>query len=172
MKVINFFGAPGAGKSTEAARTYVALKDKGANVELVREVAKDLAWSGGLEVANRVPFYLASQQMRLQEALRGKVDVVVSDSPIFMPALYATGANSITDLERIVLDMFHSFHNINYFVPRSKPYNSAGRTQTSQESLQLQVRLLEMLERNAVGYKRIESAGKDLTWLRDLLNHF
>lgn len=47
MKVINFFGAPGAGKSTEAARTYVALKDRGVNVELVREVAKDLAWCGG-----------------------------------------------------------------------------------------------------------------------------
>lgn len=171
MKVINFFGAPGAGKSTEAARTYVALKDKGVNVELVREVAKDLAWSGGLDVANKVPFYLAAQQMRLQEALRGKVDVVVSDSPIFMSALYADGT-LVPDYERICLEMFDQFQNINYFVPRSKPYNRDGRAQTSQESLQIQARVLEMLERNAVRCRQIESAGKDLNWLRDLLKHF
>ena len=171
MKVINFFGAPGAGKSTEAARAYVALKDRGVNVELVREHAKDLAWHGGLEVANKVPFYLAGQQMRLQEAFRGKVAVVVSDSPVFMSALYADGP-LIPEYERICLEMFSCFHNLNYFVPLRKTYNPAGRTQTRQESLYLQGRLIEMLDRNLVNYREIESGGKNLTWLTELLRDF
>ena len=171
MKVINFFGAPGAGKSTEAARAYVALKDRGVNVELVREHAKYLAWHGGLEVVNKVPFYLAGQQMRLQEAFRGKVSVVVSDSPVFMSALYADGP-LIPEYERICLEMFSCFHNINYFVPRAKPYNPKGRTQTDQESLQLEVKLLVMLLRNGVRCKKIDSGGVELTWLSELLSDF
>ena len=44
MKVINFYGGPGTGKSVQAAATYCALKKQGLNCELVTEYAKDKLW--------------------------------------------------------------------------------------------------------------------------------
>ncbi len=46
MKVINFFGGPAARKSTLAAATYVALKERGIPADLVREYATYLILSG------------------------------------------------------------------------------------------------------------------------------
>lgn len=43
--VINFWGAPGSGKSTAAAELFVQMKKDGANIELTTEYAKDLVYS-------------------------------------------------------------------------------------------------------------------------------
>ena len=40
MKVINFFGGPGVGKSTAACDLFVAMKKAGYKVEYVDEYAK------------------------------------------------------------------------------------------------------------------------------------
>ena len=41
MKVINFFGGPGVGKSTAACDLFVAMKKAGYKVEYVDEYAKE-----------------------------------------------------------------------------------------------------------------------------------
>ena len=171
-KVINFFGAPGAGKSTEAARLYVALKDRGVNVELVREVAKDYAWGTGFEIPNRVPYYLFSQQAKLQEVLRHKVDVIVTDSPLLLAPLYYDGVVvPIDEYEFTCKYVFESFDNINFFIPRGKPYNPAGRTQTSEESFDVEKKLLDLLERWNIKFHNISSTNTPTgTQIAQILN--
>lgn len=44
MLLINFFGAPGAGKSTASAYIFSKLKMAGVNAEYVPEFAKDKVW--------------------------------------------------------------------------------------------------------------------------------
>lgn len=41
MIIINFFGAPGAGKSTGAAYVFARLKMAGVNCEFITESVKD-----------------------------------------------------------------------------------------------------------------------------------
>lgn len=52
MIVVNLFGAPGAGKSTGAARIFSNLKMAGINAELVTEFAKDKVWEENKAVFN------------------------------------------------------------------------------------------------------------------------
>ena len=44
MICINFYGGPGIGKSTMAAKMFAALKTAGVKTELVGEFAKDLVY--------------------------------------------------------------------------------------------------------------------------------
>lgn len=125
----------------------------------------------GLAIANRVPviWLRGIRTYKNLCALRSMWWCLIS--PIFMAALYANGP-LIADYERICLAMLNQFQNINYFVLRDKPYNPAGRAQTDQESLQIQVEMLEMLHRNNVSYREIVGGGEDINWLRDLLKNF
>ena len=44
MKIINFYGAPGTGKSTLACELFVYMKKHGYNVELASEYAKECVY--------------------------------------------------------------------------------------------------------------------------------
>lgn len=50
MLIVNFFGAPGAGKSTGAAYVFSRLKMAGVKCELATEFAKDAVWENNQEV--------------------------------------------------------------------------------------------------------------------------
>lgn len=140
MRVVNFIGAPGAGKSTEAARLFAWFKDQGSNCEMVREYAKELCWEGKLTTTPQLEIYM--EQRRRLEILRGKVDVVFTDSPLPLMFVYAADLiDSDALLERQVIQDFLSFDNITFFVPRKKPYNPAGRLETSIESFARQAQI-------------------------------
>ena len=85
--VINIYGAPGAGKSTLAAEIYAELNKRGESVELVREVAKEYAWTGRLPNTFE-QIYITTEQMLKETALYGKVKYVVTDSPIELGDFY------------------------------------------------------------------------------------
>ena len=86
--IINIYGGPGAGKSTLAEGVSHQLKMNGMGCELVREVVKEACWRG--EKVNRPwdEFYLFGAQIRLEGALYGKVDYIVTDRPIGMSLAY------------------------------------------------------------------------------------
>lgn len=44
MLIVNLFGQPSCGKSTNSARLFAMLKDLNINCELVTEYAKELTW--------------------------------------------------------------------------------------------------------------------------------
>ena len=172
MLVINLFGAPGAGKSTEAARWYVALKDEGYNAELVRETAKTACWEGTLAAGNKTPFYYVAQQAHAQEILRGKVDVIVTDAPLLQHAVYAD--YTISGQDQVFVDIFNGFININFFIPRGKPYNPKGRTQSSEQSMRLQDQILDLLNNYGVSFYTHKSGGIDpshIDFVKKFLEH-
>ena len=81
--IINLYGGPGTGKSTSAAYFYYLLKAQGKNVELVREYVKDWAWEGR-KISTYDQIYFLGKQVRRESMLYGKVDWIVTDSPIMM----------------------------------------------------------------------------------------
>lgn len=131
MIVVNLFGSPGAGKSTGAAYVFSKLKMEGVNVELVTEFAKDVVWDeAGCPLQNQA-YVFGNQSYRINR-LKGKVDVVVTDSPVLLSCLY--GQNESEAFKQAVFEKFNEHTNINFLIKRAKAFNPIGRVHTEAES--------------------------------------
>jgi adenylate kinase family enzyme len=152
MIVVNLFGAPGAGKSTGAAYIYAMLKLKNLNVELITEFAKDKVYEETKEVWNNQQYLFGKQSFRLSR-LNEKVDVVVTDAPLFLSAFYNQSEILGEMFNQTVKNVFNSYQNMNYFLRRFKPYNPKGRFQTEEESDKLALNLEEFLTKYQIPCK-------------------
>ena len=133
QKVLNFFAGPGVGKSTMAAGTFCLLKMLGMNVELVQEYAKELAWAGVEDIQERELELLMEQHKRMQR-LVGKVDLIITDSPLLLPLAYAK-TDMLPHLHPLCMQLYSGeFDNYDYVLFRDKPYNPKGRYQTEEEA--------------------------------------
>lgn len=151
MKVINFFGGPGAGKSTLAAKVFVRMKCERIRVELVPEFVKGLVYSGAtFDIENQL--YIFTQQERQLRRLIGKVDYAIVDSPLPLSIIYAQGKYAESWFERAVLDIFGTYTNINFFVRRQWEYEPYGRYQTEDEAMLIDDRVLSFLETRTIPF--------------------
>jgi hypothetical protein len=140
-KVINLYGGPGVGKSTTAAGIFYHAKMKGQNAELVHEYVKSWAWQG----IQFTPFdeaYLFGKQSRCESQLYGKVDLIVTDSPILLAAIYEEHRKLPPIIKDAAIRFIayaeeHGVQYYNYLLKRHKPYNPAGRYQTEEEAKRL-----------------------------------
>lgn len=135
MLVINFAAQPAAGKSTSAAFLFSYLKNRGCNVELITEYAKQLVYSRRLpEMSNQI-YMLAKQYKRMKDIEEyGHVPMVVTDSPILLGMLYSQGLQYFPELFALAKKLHGEFENVNVLVRRVKPYNPSGRNQTAEQS--------------------------------------
>lgn len=139
--VVNLFAGPGAGKSTGAAFLFAFLKLFKVNVELVTEFAKELAWEGDKEFMSRNQLYITGQQVRRMNRLVGKVDVIITDSPIEMAAFYTEEPT----LKQLCKEEGAKFSNrLDFFIERTKEYNPSGRNQTFEEAMEIDRRIREL----------------------------
>lgn len=159
MKVINLFGAPGAGKSTTAAGLFFLMKinhDLINSVEIVTEFAKDLVYSGRTkELAGDNQIYISSKQYGRLHRLRGQVDYAVTDSPILLSSVYAAD-NYFPSFKPLIKEMFDSFENINFYINRSKPYAPYGRTQCEEEADIINNKVLNILAEYNIDYVDVD----------------
>ena len=168
--VVNFYAAPGSGKSTMSAHLFAKLKWNDVNCELVSEYAKDLVWESRHETF-KDQLYLFGQQHHRLFRLNGKVDVIITDSPILLSVYY----NSIADPESKLPDSFndfardihHKFDNFNVFITRKKKYNPKGRNQTEAESDTISNEIKEMLIKNKITFTLIEGNHENVYPLLD-----
>lgn len=129
--VVNLFGGPGIGKSTNAARLFSMLKDEGIETELVVEYAKELVWSDNLKALSNQLHVFSAQNDRIAR-LQGKVQVVVTDSPLHLSLYY--GKDQTETFKALVREVSSSYQNVNVLLTRVKPYSENGRLQTLEES--------------------------------------
>lgn len=134
--VVNLLGSPGAGKSTGAAYIFAALKMAGINAELVTEFAKDKAWEHNLKAVNNQAYVFGKQCYRMSRCA-DEVDVIITDSPLFLSIIYNNDPRLTENFNKSVMDTFNSYNNINFLLKRVKGYNPKGRFQTEEESNQI-----------------------------------
>lgn len=134
MLVVNLFGAPGAGKSTGAAYIFSVLKMRGINCELVTEFAKDKVWEEATEAFNNQAYIFGNQAYRLSRC-EGKVDVIITDSPLPLSIMYNADKSVYTEnFDKAVMDVFNHYNNLNFFIKRTKDYQQVGRIHSESQS--------------------------------------
>ena len=86
---------------------------------------------------------------------KDKVDVIITDSPLPLSILYNTDVSLTENFNKCVMDVFHSYNNMNYLLRRTKPYNPVGRCHTEEESDALQEPMQKLLEDRDISYIEI-----------------
>lgn len=147
MKVINLFGGPGIGKSTIAADLFALMKREGYNVELVNEYAKEVTWEGHFSYLED-EFYILAHQNRRLVRLKGKVDYVITDSPILLGLAYTPADYYPNYFSKFIHEVWNSYNNINIVLFRNTVYNPQGRNQQLEEAMEKDKIMVELLEGN------------------------
>ena len=138
--VVNLFGGPGSGKSTQALGVAYKLKLNGVNCEYASEIAKDLMWRedyGSLKDQIKI---FGKQNGKVFD-LKNKVDVVITDSPAVMGLLYCNNEDvSVKELKALAKAEFNrdDIINMNVMLKRdpNRAYDPNGRQQTEDEAKQ------------------------------------
>lgn len=151
--IINLFGGPGSGKSTICADLFAKLKWSGIDCEMSLEYAKEKVWEKSLDVLEN-QIYIFGKQYHNLFRLNGKVDIVITDSPILLSLIY--DKNNCQNLNNLVMQEFNKFNNINFFVNRSKNYNPNGRMQTEEQAKEIDNKVKNFLNKQSINYEIIE----------------
>jgi hypothetical protein len=159
--IINFFGGPGIGKSTQAASLFGIMKRENFEVELTYEYPKIVAWEENLS-AIKDQFFITANQHRNITRLYGKVKYIVVDSPIILGIIYKNmylkseeypGAFYDENFDLFLLNLFKKYQNLNIFLRRNdNTYDNNGRFQTLQESKKIDEFLKQKLLDNNISF--------------------
>lgn len=133
MIVINLFGAPGSGKSTTAAGLFFLMKINKMSVELVTEFAKELVLERRENVFGDQNYIFAEQARRTRRCRDSGYQFVVTDSPLLLPAYYSQDSMPAS-FEPMVMDEFHGYSNLNYFLHRRHSFEAIGRRHTEAQA--------------------------------------
>ena len=152
--VVNLFAGPGAGKSTTMAGLFARLKTQGVDCEMAPEFAKDLTWERRYETLGNQIYVFGKQHHRINRLI-GKVDVVITDSPILLSYYYSSLSGKNECFNKLVLEEFNKLNSLNIFVNRVKGYNPNGRNQTAEQAEEISVALKDILDDLNIPYETI-----------------
>lgn len=149
--VINAFAGPGAGKTTSCLEITERLKKQGFVAEYVQEYAKELVWNNNLDKLDgsiQHQFEILKEQVSRMDRLQGKVDFIVTDSPVLLNAVYLKNPNS--EYMQSIRNLYGHFNNYNYFIERNPNiFEQEGRIHNLSESLKIDKQLKDTL--NSLG---------------------
>lgn len=167
LKVINLLGSPGAGKSTTASGLFFEMKLAGHRVELITEYAKDLVYEQRMgTLQNQV--YVFGHQLQRLERLRGKVDWVITDSPIILSSIYAP-ADYPESFHNLVKDLWHRFENHVIMLKRVVPYQEFGRYHSEEDSHKIDSQLRKYLQDSNIMYTNVDGTPEAPRIIREVL---
>lgn len=148
--VINLVSGPGSGKSTLAAMIFAELKALGTpySIELAVEFAKELVWEGRHD-ALRNQLYVMGEQFQRVERVAGKCDLVVTDSPVVLSAIYAPEKFPAA-LTELALWCTRQYPSLNVFVDRPVEYESIGRIETRAQAEEIDRKVLTFMHDNGL----------------------
>ena len=166
MIVVNLFAGPGSGKSTTCAGVFSKLKLAGVNCEMALEYAKDKVWENSLDVLDD-QIYVFGKQLHRIKCLNDKVDVIITDSPILLSSIYNKEDSKYFD--DLIIEQFHKFNNLNYYVVRDESFDMTGRIHNYEESLEKDNQIKALLNKYDILYKMVYKHNSVDTIVNDVM---
>jgi len=158
--IINFFGGPGIGKSTQAAGLFTNMKKNHMDVELTYEFPKEVTWEGNFS-AIKDQFYITANQHRNISRLYGKVEYIIVDSPIVLGSIYRSKYSPDEypscfydkSFDDFIWVLFKKYKSLNILLIRDETnYDENGRFQSLQESKKIDTEIKQVLLDNDVPF--------------------
>lgn len=157
--VINAFAGPGAGKTTSCLEVAEKLKKQGFVTEYVQEYAKELVYDNNfimLDGHYEHQFAILNEQVKRINRLYGKVDFIVTDSPILLNNTYLNEDKN-TEVYSAYSDsvnkLYGLYNNFNYFVERdTSVFEKEGRIHNLEQSIAIDNELKNMLHNNQIDF--------------------
>lgn len=174
-KVINFVAAPSIGKTLISSLVFAELKTEHKSCELVQEFAKQLIWQEKFEELNNQR-YVNSEQYKKLKCLKGKVEYIITDSPLLLGIIYnKEKENSHKEqIRKMILDNIDEFNNIYIFLERNEdfPFEQNGRIHNEEQSKYIQQELKKLLDELNIKYLSVKSSKNNLKKIIDYISSF
>ena len=162
IRRINFYGAPCAGKTLTALTQTSHLKAKHLHVEYVSEWVKTWAYLKYVPQGFDQILVTAKQLHSEERLLRAGVDVIVTDSPLFLGAFYSLHTSPFPPTTLMdILDSFEFIYpSLNIFLDRPShvPYQASGRFQTEEQAADVSDELWDFVRDNCKNVHRVTSS--------------
>lgn len=156
---LSTFGGPGLGKSTTALNVTAALKMKSVDADYIPEVAKDIVYSGNLDILKDQAKIMGLQIDKLKNQINSTdVSVTVQDSPFILGIAYQSKDDPYVEEEDFVeyyVKQYLNYTNLNILLKREEEgiFQDSGRIQNLEESKQLDKVIQEdILNHNGLSY--------------------
>ena len=153
-KVINLFGGPGAGKSTCASGLFYLMKKDGICCEIANEWIKEKVYEENRYVFSDQMYVFAKQRKKLMQ-LTGKVEYIITDSPLLLSVIYGKESGTFNSL---VVEEFNKFVNLNFLVTRDHQYQTYGRIQDKCQAQDISRRIASILNYKQIEYQEVSSS--------------
>ena len=157
--VINLLGGPGVGKSTAAALIYGEMRRRKWNAELVREFVKEWAWEGRKPstIGQSIIF---GRQLERESLLYGKVDFIVTDSPLLLCAVYNDHYFGNKIMAPFILKNLQDIKNmgveqVNFLMTREAQFSSEGRFEDEETAKKIDDRIGNFLEYHKIEHVKV-----------------
>jgi len=160
MRVLNLFGGPSSGKSTNGKLVSGILSAMGLKTELVEEYAKGLVHAQHTNMFEQQELILAEQNKKQKILEKHNYDLVITDSPLLLINIYKDEYNLPKyplEFEEFIKWRFNTYDNINIFLERELEYDENGRVQTEDEANRIEKKIKKYLDDNNYPYITIKS---------------
>lgn len=152
--VINFLGEPSTGKSTAATYVFSQLKMKGINCEYISEFAKDKVYEE-CDMIFKHQEYIFGKQSYKMARVADKVDVIITDSPLILSAVYNEDPVLGDSFNATVLSVFNSYDNVNILLTRQHSYKNEGRIHDEKAAAVVRKHLTDKLIEYNIPFRKL-----------------
>lgn len=159
VRRIAFYSGPNSGKTVIALDTTQKLKKLNISAEYISEVIKPSAYEKK-EIDFWENYKIFSKQLNSEiKFLKTNIPLVVTDGPPLMCCAYLEKRNytCFKDCENIAITFEEHYKTLNFFVKRKYAHNPEGRWETPEQSLDMDQKIADILDRNNIKYDIISS---------------